>query len=88
MTTTFAVARSPEQTALVPHAVRAGVIVSVLKMGAPRTVTVDVAVCPIASWTVMTTLVSAETSLASRTIVAPLTACATGKIELLLENAA
>src|SRR5439155_13591407 len=87
ITCTVAVAVSPEQSALVPHAVRSGTTVSVLNSGAGRTVTLDVAVCPTESWTVITTRVSAATFAGNSTIVAEPTACATGRTAELLENA-
>ncbi len=56
-------------------------------MGAGVTVMVEVAVCPMASCTVMMVVVFVATLLASSTTVEPLTACVTGKAVELLEKA-
>jgi hypothetical protein len=71
---------------LEPHAAELGFIVSVLKIGAGLTVTVDVALWPIASCTVIVTGVSTVTLPGSSTIVLPLGVCATGRTAGLLET--
>ena len=86
-TVTVAVAVSPEHTVFAPQMVRAGTMVSVLSRGAGLTVTVDIAVWPIESCTVIITTVSAATSAGNSTMVPEPTACATGRMAELLENA-
>ena len=86
VTVTFAVAVWPEQIAFAPHAADAGVIVSVLKIGAGLTVTVAVVLVPAESWAVIRTAVSARTLAGSSTIVPLVTDAPTGRIAVLLET--
>src|SRR5689334_10096475 len=85
VTVTDAVPVCPEHM-FAPHAPELGLIVSVPKIGAAFTVTVDVARWPLESCTVIVTAVSVTTLPGSSTMVLPLGDCATGRIDVLLET--
>src|SRR5207237_10321306 len=86
VTITFAVPVWPEQIAFAPHAADAGVIVSVLKIGAGLTVTVAVVLVPAESWAVIRTAVSARTLAGSSTMGPLVTDAPTGRIAVLLDT--